>query len=496
MTLADLIFRNAAFAPGHPALQFDGAVWSYAAFAARIRTVAAGLARNGVRHGDRLAVLALNHPDTLAVLYACATLGAMLVPLNWRLAVPELAWILGDAEAGTLIVAEQFAGGVPDFRRASPGMQVVGLDFTPAAGIPFTELLGGGGAPDLPQAGLQAPLLIMYTSGTTGRPKGAVLPQSALLWNGVMSQHMHGMTSSDRVLTVLPFFHVGALNIQTTAALHLGATVLIHTRFDAAATLRAIQAERPTLTVLVPATMQAVIGHPAWPATDLSSLRAVATGSSLVPRVLSSAFEARGVPVLEVYGSTETCPVSIYVRLGAAAPHGSTGHPGLVCEARVVDADARDVPPGALGEVLLRGPHVFTEYWRNPAATREALREGWFHTGDIGARAADGSFTIHDRKKNMIISGGENVYPAEIERVLLDHPDVAECAVIGEPHPKWQEVPLAYVVARRPVEAAALIVFLSTQLARFKVPREVRFIQALPRNAMGKVQHFRLRPTP
>src|SRR6185295_12646155 len=229
--------------------------------------------------------------------------------------------------------------------------------------------------------------------------------------------------------------------------------------------------------------------------TDVTCLRALSTGSTQVPQRLVDAFTGRGVPVLQVYGSTETCPVSVYTRHNGDQRAGSTGLPGLVCEARVVDDSGNEVPAGVAGEVVVRGPNVFFEYWGNAAATAETLRDGWYHSGDIGTRDADGHFFIHDRKKNMIISGAENIYPAEIERVLAAHSDVAEAAVIGRADPKWQEVPVAYVVRRANAacDASALEAHLLTQLARFKVPREYVFVEALPRNAMGKVQHFILR---
>ena len=298
------------------------------------------------------------------------------------------------------------------------------------------------------------------------------------------------------MLTVLPFFHVGGLNIQTTPALHYGATVTILSRFTPDAALAAITRDRPTLTVLVPATIQAITDHPDWAATDLSSLKAVSTGSQIVPPHLIERFVVRGVPVLQVYGSTETCPIAVYTRLGGDLSRaGSTGLPGLCCEAVVIGDAGVELPPDTPGEIAVRGPNVFFEYWGNAAATREVLRDGWFRTGDIGRRDADGYFFVHDRKKNMIISGGENIYPAEVERVLLEHPDVADCGVIGRPDAKWDEVPVAYVIPRagcRP-DAEALKAHVLTQLARFKVPREFVFVEELPRTALGKVQHFKLK---
>jgi fatty-acyl-CoA synthase len=496
MDLADLIERNAAFAPDKAAIRFLGATLTYAALAQRIADAARALKSElGIGRGDRVAILSSNHPDMLVLLYACARLGAMLVPLNWRLAVPEQIFILTDASVKALVVEKSFAAIIPALGDAKPDARVVGLDFTTPGGFSFTALLDSGiGSGRNLHADLSSPLLIVYTSGTTGRPKGAVLRQEALLWNGVMSQHMHDLTAEDHVLIVLPMFHVGGLNIQTTPALQIGATVTIHPRFAPDATLDTIARAKPTLTVLVPATIQALIEHPRWLDTDVSSLRAITTGSTQVPQTLVDAVEQRGVPVLQVYGSTETAPVAVYTRIGGDHSRaGSTGLPGLVCEAKIVDDAGNEVPRGVPGEVVVRGPNVFFEYWDNEAATRETLRDGWYHSGDIGTRDADGYFFIHERKKNMIISGGENIYPAEIERVLHAHPAVAEAAVIGRPDPKWQEVPVAYVVCRTAVEPDVLKQHVAGELARFKVPRDFVFVDSLPRNALGKVQHFRLR---
>src|SRR4029077_8080771 len=254
----------------------------------------------------------LNHPDYLVLLYACARLGAMLVPLNWRLALPEQVFILSDASVKVLVVEQGFAPVIEPFKHALPDVRVIGLDFTPSLDDLLDAVSGDGRNAHVD---LISPLLMVYTSGTTGRPKGAVLRQEALVWNAVMSQHMHGMTAADHVLTVLPLFHVGEMNIQTTPALQLGATVTLHPRFTPDATLDALARDKPTLSVLVPATMQAVIEHPRWAATDPRGLRALATGSTQVPQQLVDAFTARDVPVLQVYGSTETCPVAVYTRV-------------------------------------------------------------------------------------------------------------------------------------------------------------------------------------
>jgi fatty-acyl-CoA synthase len=496
--LSDLIARNAAFTPDKTAIRFNGDGLTYRVFHDRIEAAACALKSNlGVQRGDRVAILSLNHPDYLVLLYACARLGAILVPMNWRLAVAEQLFILTDATVTVLVLQQAFEALLPQMQKTMPNARVVGLDFKPDRGFTFDDFLArADGDGRNPHTDMTCPMLIVYTSGTTGRPKGAVLRQDALFWNSVMSQHMHGLTSDDHVLTVLPFFHVGGLNIQTTPALHHGATVTIHDRFTPDQTLAAFDNERPTLTVLVPATMLAVLDHPAWLSTDISSLKAISTGSTIVPPALIDRFTERDIPVLQVYGSTETCPIAIYSRIGGdLARRGSTGLPGLFCEAMVIDDTGSELPAGTAGEIAVRGPNVFFEYWGNAAATRQALHDGWYRTGDIATRDADGYFWVHDRKKNMIISGGENIYPAEIERVLLAHPDVADVGVIGEPDLKWQEVPVAYVI-RRPgcmADAEALKAHVLGHLARFKVPRDIVFVEDLPRTALGKVQHFKLK---
>jgi fatty-acyl-CoA synthase len=498
VNLADLIDRNAAFTPDKVAIRFGGCDLSYAALAHRIAETARALeSQLGVARGDRVAILSANHPGYLVLLYACARLGAMLVPVNWRLAVPEQLFILRDASVKALVVEQAFAPIIAPLAADLPGVCVVGIDFAPSGGSSFPDLLQGAGGDGRGESvDTTSPLLIVYTSGTTGHPKGAVLRQEALVANAVMSQHMHDMTAQDHVLTVLPLFHVGGLNIQTTPALQLGATVTLHARFAPEATLDAIARDRPTLTVLVPATIQALIEHPRWMETKLDSLRAVSTGSTQVPQRHVDAFTSRGTPVLQVYGSTETSPVAVYTRLsGDWRRPGSTGLPGLLCEARVVDDAGDEVPAGTAGEVVVRGPNVLTQYWNNPEATAETLRHGWYHSGDIGVRDADGHFFIHDRKKNLIISGGENIYPAEVERVLGQHAAVADAAVIGRADARWQEVPVAYIVPKPDAvpDPSEIERFCLAQLARYKVPREYVFVDSLPRNAIGKVQHFRLK---
>lgn len=494
--LSHWIQRQADFMPGKAAIQFNDQTLSYAALATRIEATAVHLAVDlGVGRGDRLAFWGYNHPDFLVLLFACARLGAMLVPLNWRLAVPEIAYILGHAEVATVVVAEDFRRAAMGLREECPECRFVALDFHGVTWRSFDPQTRQGET--VPTQGQpQDPLLLVYTSGTTGRPKGAMLSQQGLFWNIVQSTHMHDLSSRDRVLTVLPMFHVGGLNIQTLPALHAGATVVLQSRFDPAATLAAIQQQRITLVVLVPATLRALIEHPHWADTELGSLRMVTTGSSLVPHGLMRAFHDRHVPVVQVYGTTETAPIAVYLRAEDAIwKLGSAGKPGLHTDIRLVGDDDHPIThPGAPGEVLVRGPQLMQGYWNDPEASREALRGGWFRTGDIGHWDEDGYLYIDDRKKDVIISGGENIYPAELELVLHELPGVAEASVVGRPDQRWGEVAVAVVVLKpnATLDAKTVLAAFQGRLARYKHPQEVVFVEQLPRNAMGKVQKFRL----
>ncbi len=489
------IEAHARFTPNKPALVFGPETLTYGDLAAAIGRVAAWLkADHRIGRGDRVAYLGLNAPDQLLLLFAAARLGAMLVPLNWRLAPPELAHAVGDAGAALVVHQPAFAatlaamaasGTMPPAHASDPAGG--GLVAQTADRFPLHPNAGEGAKDD--------PLLIVYTSGTTGRPKGAVLTQGALETNALNAIHMQEMTGADTVLTVLPMFHVGGLNIQTTPALYAGARVILHDRFSPAATLAAIRDARPTLTVLVPATLSALIAHPGWERTDLSSLRAVATGSSDVPHMLMRAFIRRGVPVLQVYGATETGPVAIYQRrTDADTEFGAIGRAGLHTHARIM-VDGRQAEPGEIGEIELKGGNITRGYWNRPDADAEAFRGDWFRTGDLGLADETGVFWFKDRLKNVIISGGENIYPAELERVLGEMEGLKEAAVVGVPDLRWGESPVAVVVREdgEGPSAETVLAGFDGRLARYKHPKSVVFAEVLPRNALGKIQLDKVR---
>ena len=482
--------KNAAFAPSKTAIRFEGADIDYAGFAETIRGHARALKNvHGVEPGDRVAFLGFNSPSMLALFFACARIGAMFSPLNWRLVAPEIAYILGDS-APRVLIADADHADLAREAAAGNSARVVPVEAL-ARDAATTE-----GRDRDPGAGPETPCLLVYTSGTTGHPKGAVLTQRAIQVTAHNCIHYSGLTDDDRVLTVLPMFHVGGLNILTSPAFYVGGTVILHRRFDAEATLRAIVDERPTQLVLVPATIQAVIDLPGWDAADLSSLRLLTTGSSIVPVHLIDAVHARGIPVCQTYGLTETSPVCIYQKPGDGLKKPrSTGKCGLHCEFRIVDDDGNEVPEGVSGEILIRGGNVLREYWNNPEETRRALKDGWFHTGDVGWRDEDGDVFVNDRKKDIVISGGENIYPAEIEQLVHRMDDIEDVAVVGRQDARWGEVPVAVVVPSPGAEIATgdFLARFEGRLARFKHPKDVLFLDALPKNAMGKTLKHELR---
>jgi fatty-acyl-CoA synthase len=493
MNVHDWIQSNAVTHRGKPALIGPDQCWTYASFSRQVDETAALLAAQGIGRGDAVAWLAFNSGTMLATLFACARLGAMFVPINWRLAPPEHRVMLAECQPAMLVVDEPFVTESAAQRIAPPDTLCVALGETVPRGWASWDELdehAASGSVIGDATGDEAPLLLCYTSGATGKPKGVVLSHTALQANADASVDMHGLRSDDRVLTTLPLFHVGGLNIQTTPALRAGCTVTLHPKFDADATFDAIERDRITLTVLVPAQLEALIAHPRWAGADLSSLRMISTGSTIVPERLIRAVHARGIPVVQVWGATETAPIAACLHADEAFRKvGSTGRAACDCELRIVDGEGREVPRGTSGEILVRGANVMSGYWRDTRASAAALADGWFHSGDSGHLDDDGFLWVDGRLKDMIISGGENVSPAEVEAVLLDCPEVAEAAVVGRPDERWGEVVVA-VIAPKPgaaVERERVLGLFDGRLARFKHPKDLIVVDTLPRNALGKV---------
>ena len=488
--------RRVAFVDGD-----TGAELTFADLERRTNALADALRRKGVRRGDRVALVVLNSPYMLEVLFAVAKLGAIAVPANYRLSAPEIHFILEDSASCLAFASTQVLETV---RTAAEGTYVREVVEIPSAerrlaaeASPYEDLVSSGSTAraeiDVRHDHIS---MLMYTSGTTGFPKGAMLTHGNHLWNAVhYTQLAEGLTPQDISLTVAPMFHIGGLGVFTLPLVYLGGKSVIFESFAPGPWLDAVERHRPTMAFAVPA-MWAAVHAAGLDGRDLGSLRSALSGGAPCPVVLIEAFVQRGVAFNEGFGLTETAPACTALATADVLTHaGSIGKPVNHVDLRIVDEGDHDVPVGEVGELLIRGPNVFVGYWGRPDATREALRDGWFHSGDLARVDEDGYYTIVDRKKDMVITGGENVYPAEVEQALYRHPAIAEVAVIGTPDERWGEAVTA-VVALKPGESlteADLVAWVRERLAHFKCPRVVSFVDVLPRTATGKVLKRELR---
>lgn len=499
MNLTDILVHHHQHFGDQVALEYDGTETTWTELLGRVRRTAAALSELGVRRGSVVAVLLHNSDRYLELMHAVSHLGAIFVPLNWRLAGPELAYIVEDSTAQLLVSESEFAGVLGDIRSEVAcayscfGAPVpegwVDLDATASTIEPWTgvEQMANG---DL--------LRLMYTSGTTSRPKGVMLTYGNLLAKCAAHVVEYRMTHDAVGLACGPLYHVGTLDMTTTNLMYLGARVHVQRRFDSGRVLDAIERQRISHLWLAPAMVRAVVDDPSLDGRDLTSVQQIIDGGEKMPlplieRVLAAfpnAWFADG------YGLTETMSGDTCLDKGRERHKlGSVGRPVLHTEIRVVDEEGVDVPAGERGEIIIRGPKTSIGYWRNEEATRKAFRDGWFHSGDLGTLDADGYLFIHDRLKDVIVSGGENIASSEVERVLYTHPDVAEVAVVAGPSERWIEVPVAYVALAdgAAVSADELLAHCDAQLARFKVPKTFHFVDALPRNPSGKVLKRELR---
>jgi fatty-acyl-CoA synthase len=469
---------------------------SYRGFDQRIARLAWHLRhRLDIARGERIAVLAHNTTDTLEVQFACGRIGAIFVPLNARLTVPELQFIIGDAAPQLLI---------HDGDLAETALTVAGLCRTPStlqlgAGGSYEAAIAASKPLDQPErATLDDISTIMYTSGTTGRPKGAIITHGMTFWNCVNLGGPAYVTPSSVLLTVLPLFHTGGLNCYTNPVLHAGGTVLIMRTFDPALTLKLISDPSWGINSFfgVPSIYQFLAQHPDFASADFSRLIIGGVGGAAMPVPLLKIWEERGVALQQGYGMTETSPaVLVLDRQDAARKAGSAGKPVLHTEVRIVRPDGTDAAIGELGELWVKGPNITPGYWNRPDADKASFTDGWLHTGDATRIDEEGFYFIVDRWKDMYISGGENVYPAEIENVLYQHPAIAEAAVIGAADQRWGEIGVA-VVAVKPghlLSKTDIDAHCAANLARFKCPALIHFVDALPRNATGKVHKPTLR---
>jgi fatty-acyl-CoA synthase len=469
VTTIDRWLRDrAALTPDRVAIDYLGRKVTYAQLDAISDELAASLS-----HGERVATLTGNTPEHVATLYACAKTGAILVPLSWRLSASELAYQLDDAEPALFLVEDEFA---------ELGEEALSL----ASVEPAREPAGRGARNTVSLTSSPEPddaLLLIYTSGTTGRPKGALLTHANCFWTNLGFDLSTGVQGDDVVLQVLPQFHCGGWNVHPLLAWWKGATVVLERAFEPARCLQLIEEKRVTTMMGVPATYQFMAEDPGFEAADVSSLERAVVGGAPMPVALLERWSERGVDIVQGYGLTEAAPnVLCLPPEEARRKAGYAGKPYPYVEVRLSGEE----------ELLVRGPNVFAGYWRNPQATEAAFADGWLRTGDVAERDDEGFYRIKGRLKDMVISGGENIYPAEVEQVLDAHPDVVEAAVIGVPDERWGEVCAAFVVLRRDLAEGELLAWCRDRLARFKVPKTFHVVDELPRNSIGKIQKSEL----
>ena len=468
-TIGLWIRHRARSTPERVAIDYDGRLVTYRELDEGSDAFAASFAIARLAPGDRVATLTGSTPEHVEVFFACAKAGLVLLPLSWRLAPAELRYQLEDAEPSLFLVEDEFA----------EAASATGFSFEP-----LVRPTAGNSYPDVSVTDSER-LLLIYTSGTTGKPKGALLTHANCFWTNVGFDLMTGVHGDDVVLQILPQFHVGGWNVHPLLAWWKGARVILERQFDADRALRLIEEKRVTTMMGVPPIYLFLAQHPRFEAADLSSLERAVVGGAPMPEALLETWADRGCAIVQGYGLTEAAPnVLCLPPEDAVRKLGYAGKPYPFVDVRLSDES----------ELQVRGPNVFPGYWRNPEATAQAFTEdGWLRTGDVADRDGEGFFRIKGRLKDMYISGGENVYPAEVEAVLHEHRSVADAAVVGMPHEQWGEVGMAFVVADGVTEQE-LIAFCSERLARFKVPRSVRFVPEIPRNGLGKIQKQLLTP--
>ena len=503
MISADVLGERARLTPDAPALVVVDPPLrlSYGELDARSKRCALVWRGLGLGPGDRVAILAHNRVEYLETFFAAGKTGSILVTLGTRLTAHELAPILADSGARVVLYDGALGPFVGELRDvAGGGERWVAFDEPQRpTDASYPELVAAvDPATFVPtRCAPEDVYCLLYTSGTTGRPKGVAIPHRMVAWNGYNTVCSWQLTAADVSPIFTPLYHAGGLAAFLVPIFTVGGTIVLHRGFDPGEIWRTIAAERCTVVLGVPTIWKLLLEAPELARTDLSSLRTLYSGGAPLPVWLAEAYQRRGLVFKQGFGMTEV-GVNCFAMSDAdsVAKRGSIGTPLMHTEVRLVDGEGRDVPVGEVGELWFRGPHVALGYWNNPEATAEAwLPDGWFRSGDLARRDTDGFFYIAGRRKELIISGGVNVYPAEIEAELLQHPGVRDAAVVGVEHPTWGEVGIAFVVpiAQGSATADSLVAFLAARLARFKIPREFVYVEELPRTPYGKVVRGELR---
>lgn len=502
MNWSYVLENNAEKFPNKEAVVFGDRRLTNQELYARVNALAKGLRDLGVQRGDIVAILLLNCSEFIEITFAVNQIGGVWLPINYRLAGPEVSYILNHAGAKMLISEKEFEPLLKGIETEISGVKkiiAVGKE-TPEGWESYDRLVAANRGVKVPHEQVELDDLhrLMYTSGTTAHPKGVMITYGNLYWKNIGHILMFNMTPADKTLVVGPLYHVGGMDLPGTGTIYIGGSLVILRRFEPIPVLEAIQKERPTNAWFAPTMVNMLFQEPTFDRYDVSSIRFIIDGGEKMPLPLIRKIQEKfpGAWFADAYGLTETVSGDTFLeKEKMISKIGSVGKPCIQLRVRIVDDQGQDLPPNTLGEIVLRGPKVFKGYWKNPQATAEAIKNGWFHTGDLGTMDEEGYLYIVDRKKDIIISGGENIASLEVERVIYELPQVLEAAVIGVPHPKWQEIPIAYVALKKgeKLTPEEIIAHCTKRLAKFKVPKKVEFIDALPRNPSGKVLKRELR---
>jgi len=498
MNIGDWIRKWCELTPQKVVVIDDGHEFSYRELNQRCNQVANFLLQKGIDKGDRVGVLLYNCHEYLEIYFALAKIGAIIVPLNWRMAPPETAYILNDCRAGYLFFGEEFLDTALHIRNnveqvrnyISLGEENVRW----AENYHKIEACASNEPTGFQEPDLEDPHLILYTSGTTGFPKGAVLSNRKTLFNALNANIFYKLTPIDIFLVSRPLFHSGGLLVDSTPALYIGATVIYKRRFSPQEYLEAIEKYHVTIIETSATFLNFMLKECDLGQHNLRSLKSCFTGGERVPTAVLREYHKRGIPLSQIFGMTETSIVTWLSSDDAIRKIGSVGKPVLHGEVRILNRDMQKIKPGEIGEIVVRGPILMSGYWNKPDITGEVIRNGWFHTGDLATIDEEGFIYIVDREKDMFISGGENVYPAEVEKVLLANPKVLDVAVYGVSDEKWGEVGKASIILQEKAKMSAseVVKFLHAKIARFKIPKYIEFVDKFPRTATGKIQKYLL----
>jgi len=501
INIGDWIKKWSFLQPHKRVLIFEDHPFTYQEVNLRTNQLCHFLLESGIKKGYRVSVLLYNCHQYIEIFFALSKIGAVLVPLNWRLAGPELEFIINDSGTRMLIFEPEFEEVITSIRphlNISNGDYIVVGSPCPNWAKDYEKALVGNPVHEPNREtsiGDEDPHVLMYTSGTTGIPKGAILSHRKTFFNALNADIFYNLTSKDIMIVSRPMFHSGGLLVEAAPVLYKGGTLILKKRFRPHEILEAIQKYRVTLLELPATVYQFILLECDLNQYDMSSVRCYFTGGERVPKSMLKEYYRKGITISQIFGQTEASTITFLSPDDAVLKIGSVGLPVFHGEVRIVDKKGKDVSPGEVGEIIIKGPTLMSGYWKRPELTAETIRDGWLYTGDLARTDEEGYVYIVDREKDMYISGGENVYPAEIEKVLHTHPKIFDAGIVGVPDEKWGEVGKAFIVLKlgETMGSGEVLEFLKGKVAKYKIPKFVEFIEELPKTASGKIQKFVLK---